>query len=200
MLADVSATAILIAALSVCIVVLMRVYQSTQNHVAIRVIIAITAPLSIINTAFFIFNSPHFWVNTVMLISVVCCVYLALKYGNPDFLKTLAVSLSFCLMFPIGFIGFLDSVFGNIAINTVVKTVESPNEAYYAQVIDNDQGALGGNTYVDVSESKLNLLLFRIEKKPKRVYSGDWGEFENMQIYWKDDHCLVINYVEYKIQ
>ena len=45
-----------------------------------------------------------------------------------------------------------------------------------------------------------NLILFKIKKKPQRVYFGDWGDFKNMQIYWKDDECLVINSVEYGIE
>ena len=70
-----------------------------------------------------------------------------------------------------------------------------------AQVIDSDQGALGGNTIVDVDEKgSFNLLLFRIEKKPQRVYLGEWGEYEGMQIHWKDDDCLVINSVEYELE
>lgn len=68
-------------------------------------------------------------------------------------------------------------------------------------MIDSDQGALGGDTLVDVYEkSAINAILFKIEKKPQRVYSGGWGEFNNMQIYWKDDECLKINSTEYKIQ
>ncbi len=91
--------------------------------------------------------------------------------------------------------------FGNIGQNTVVKTVSSPSGKYYAQVIDSDQGALGGDTHVDVyQECGINALLFRIEKNPRRVYFGDWGEYENMKIYWKDDNCLVINSVEYEME
>lgn len=82
-----------------------------------------------------------------------------------------------------------------------MKTVESPSGKYYAQVIDSDQGALGGDTLVDVyQDCEKTALIFKVDKKPQRVYSGDWGEFENMQIDWKDDNCLVINSVEYEIQ
>ena len=99
------------------------------------------------------------------------------------------------------FISFIFLTFGNIGQNTVVQTIESPNGEYYAQVIDSDQGALGGDTLVDVyQKSGINAFLFKIEKKPQRVYWGDWGEFENMQIYWKDDNRLVINSVEYEIK
>ena len=83
----------------------------------------------------------------------------------------------------------------------MVKTVESPAGAYCAQVIDSDQGAMGGNTHVEVTEkSRLDLILFRIEKEPERVYSGEYGEYETMEIYWKDDACLVINGVEYEME
>ena len=46
----------------------------------------------------------------------------------------------------------------------------------------------------------INAIIFKIEKKPQRVYFGDWGEFKNMQIYWESDDCLVINSVEYSIE
>ena len=105
------------------------------------------------------------------------------------------------MVLPIGFISFIFLIFGNIGQNTVVQTVESPSGKYYAQVIDSDLGALGGDTLVDVYEkSGINAILFKIEKKPQRVYFGEWGEFNNMQIYWKDDECLIINSTEYKIQ
>lgn len=92
-------------------------------------------------------------------------------------------------------------VFGNIAKNTVVQTVESPCGKYYAEVIDSDQGALGGDTIVNVYEKNgIYYNIFKIKKKPQRVYSGEWGEFQNMEIYWKDEQCLVINSVEYEIE
>ena len=89
---------------------------------------------------------------------------------------------------------------GNIGENTVVQTVTSPSGKYYAQLTDNDQGALGGATIVKVHEvSGIDTFLFKAEKKPREVYHGHWGEFMDMQIYWKDDECLVINSVEYTL-
>ncbi len=105
------------------------------------------------------------------------------------------------MVLPIGYFSFIALIFFNIGQNTVVKTVESPSGKYYAQVIDSDQGALGGDTFVDVYEkSRINAVILKVEKVPQRVYTGDWGEFENMQIYWKDDGCLVINSNEYEIE
>ncbi len=90
------------------------------------------------------------------------------------------------------------SLFGNITQNTVIKTVKSPKEKHYAQVIACDQGALGGNTLVYVCESEP--FIFKIKRLPKKIYQGEWGEFEDMKIYWKEDNCLVINSAEYEIE
>lgn len=105
------------------------------------------------------------------------------------------------LAFPLCFFLFIFFTFGNITEKTVIKTVTSPNETHYAQVISVDQGALGGNTVVKVFEnSDIDLFLFTLKDKGERVYLGKWGEHESMKIYWKDNNCLVINSDEYKIE
>lgn len=198
-LVSISAFAIVIAGISVSIVILD--HKRTINNKALQILVTILAPLTLINAVFYIFEYPKMWVIASVLLSAGCCFYLAIKCGKPLALKIIALILSALMIVPIGFMSFLFLIFGNIGQNTVVKTVESPSGKYYAQVIDSDQGALGGDTLVDVHEkSGINAILFRIEKKPQRVYSGEWGEFNNIQIHWKDDECLIINSIEYIIQ
>jgi len=104
------------------------------------------------------------------------------------------------MVVPIGCLCFIALTFGGIGQNTVVQTIESPSGRYYAEVMDSDQGALGGDTFVDVyQQGGVNTILFKAQKKPQRVYAGDWGEFETMQIHWKSDDCLVINAAAYEI-
>lgn len=200
-LISISAFAAAIALLSGCIVVLDLICENTPENKVMRILSAIITPLSLINSLFCIIKCPHIWVIASVLFSAGICCYLTVKYGKPFTLKIVALVLSALMILPIGFFSFFAIVFGNIAQNTVVQTVVSPNGEYYAQVIDSDQGALGGDTLVKVyQKSIINAFLFEIEKKPQRVYTGDWGEFENMQIYWKNDHCLVINSVEYNLE
>lgn len=200
-LISVSAFAIVIVALSVCIVVLDLIFKSIYEHKTIRILLAIITPLSLINAVLYIFKTPQIGVIASTFISAGCCCYLTVKYGKPLSLKIGTLVLSALMILPVGYFSFLLLIFSNIGQNTVVQTVESPSGKYYAQVIDSDQGALGGDTIVDVFEkSGIHAILFKIEKKPQRVYLGDWGEFEDMQIHWKNDHCLVINSVEYKIE
>ena len=200
-LISVSAFAIGIAALSICVVILDLIFKNTIESKPMLTLLTIIAPLSLLNAVFYIFKDPQIWVIANVFSSAGCSCYLTIKYGKPLALKITALVLSALMVSPIGFFSFFALIFGNIGQNTIVKTVESPNGKYYAQVIDSDQGALGGDTLVDVYEkNKINAIFFKIEKKPQRVYFGDWGEFENMQIHWKDDNCLVINSVEYEIE
>ena len=164
-LISISAFAIVLAVLSVCIVVLDNIYKNTLENKALRILLAIISPLSLINAVFYIFEYPKVWVIAGVLISAGCCFYLTIKYGKPLALKIIALVLSALMVLPIGFISFIFLIFGNIGQNTIVQTVESPSGKYYAQVIDSDQGALGGDTLVDVYEkSRINAILFKIEK------------------------------------
>ena len=91
--------------------------------------------------------------------------------------------------------------FGNFGQNTVVDRIYSPEKTFYAEIIDSNQGALGGNTVVNVyKNSRLNLLVLTISKTPQRVYIGEWKEYESMQAEWKNESCLLINSEEFNIE
>jgi hypothetical protein len=109
---------------------------------------------------------------------------------------TSAFSAVLIIMVSILFVGF-----GNFGQNTVVDRIHSPEKTFYAEIIDSDQGALGGSTVVEVyKNSRLNLLVLTISKTPKRVYMGEWREYESMQAEWKNENCLLINSEEFNIE
>ena len=194
------AFATIVAALSVSVVVLDIIHKDTIKNKAICVLLFMIMPISLINVFIYLLKYRHLLVLLSGGVCVFCCSYLTIKYAKPLALKIVALILSALLVIPVAFFYLLAVVFP-IGQNTVVQTVESPSGKYYAQVIDSDQGALGGDTLVDVYENwEINLLLFKIEKKPKQVYLGEWGEFRTMRIKWRDDSCLLINSIEYKIE
>ncbi len=198
---SVTAFAAVLAALSACITILTVIAKGAPENKAMHILSAVITPLSLINAAFCIFECPQIPVIAGVLFSAGCCFFLTIRYGKPFSLKITASVLSAIMILPIAFFGFFALIFGDVGQNTVVKTVESPSGRYYARVIDSDQGALGGDTLVDVyQDCGADMLLFKIEKRPQRIFSGDWGEYENMQIYWKNDNCLIINSVEYEIR
>lgn len=196
-LISVTAYAVVIAVLSVCAALACR---SIPESKATQIILSVITPLSLLNAVFCIYECGRIIVVVCSFIPVVCCCFLSVKHGKPVKLKTVSLVLSAVTAMPIICFSIMVLLLNGFGRDTIVKTVNSPSGKYYAQVIDIDQGALGGDTCVDVYEkSAINAVLFKIEKKPQRVYSGDWGEFENMQIHWKDDDCLVINSVEYEV-
>lgn len=200
-LASISVFAIAIALISVVLCILSGKEEEAHKNGALGVILTILTPLSVVNALFFMLECPKAWVIVSLFINIGCSAYLTIKHGAPRLLKSILCVISAFLILPVGFMGFIMLIFGNIGQNTVVQTVESPNGAYYAEVIDSDQGALGGDTLVDVYENtEINLLVCKIFKNPQRVYHGEWGEFKDMEVYWKDDQCLVINSVEYSIE
>lgn len=196
-LISISAFAIITAILSVCAVSFSIMTKDAVKNKTIGVLLAIITPLSLINAVLYISVCSTIGVITSVFISVVCCCFLSVKHGKPVALKITALVLSALMVLPICYLSFIASIFGNISQNTVVQTVESPSGKYYAEVIYSDQGALGGDTFVDVYEkSGIDAVIFKIKKKPQRVYSGKYG----VEIYWKDERFLVINSVEYEIE
>ncbi|MGN1095610.1 MAG: hypothetical protein ACI4QR_04410 [Eubacteriales bacterium] len=192
---------VITALLVICAVVLCNKAENPVGNRIFTVLLVLVTPLSLINAVFYVFKCNRISVVSGMLICVGCCFYLTIKYSRPLVLKIIGLVLSALMLLPTGLFVFIALIFGDIGQNTVVKSLESPNGTYYAQVISSDQGALGGDTLVDVYENKdVNTFIFNISKTPLRLYQGDWGEFENMEIYWIDENCLVINSVEYTIK
>ena len=103
------------------------------------------------------------------------------------------VCLTVFLLALIAIYGPFFILIANLSEETVVQTLVSPDGSYEARVIDIDSGALGGDTVVEVQ--KIGVLT-----KAEQIYVGEWGEYQHMEIYWKDDNCLIINGVEYPIQ
>lgn len=200
-IASISAYTIAVASLSICTVAFSIITKGATENNVIKVLFALLTPLSLLHAVFCLLYSHKVCVIDCTLICISCSLFLTIKYGKPLAFKITTLIISALLTLPVGFIFFIVLIFGDLGQNTVVMSVESPNETYYAEVIDSNQGALGGNTFVDVYENKgLNAIIFTISKKPQRIYQGDWGEFEYMAISWKNDHCLVINSVSYEIK
>lgn len=196
-LINMSAYAVVIAVLSVCAALACR---STPESKATQIILSVITPLSLLNAVFCIYECGRIIVVVCSFISVACCCFLSVKHGKAIKLKTVSLVLSAVTAVPIICFSIMVLLLNGFGRDTIVKTVNSPSGKYYAKVIEIDQGALGGDTCVDVYEmSAINAVIFKIEQKPQRVYSGEWGEFENMQIHWKDDDCLVINSTEYEV-
>ena len=200
-LTSVLAVSAVIAVISVFTVISGIISKDKIFNKGIIILSYILFPLSFINAVIYIFESGELLVAICMIVSAVCCFFIMIRNIMSKVSKII-VSVLFSLMSAfVIFFAFIVLTFGNIGQNTVIKSIDSPSGNLYAQVIDSDQGALGGDTLVNVYEKReIDTFIFKLKDKPQRVYLGEWREYESMNISWKDDKCLVINSVEYEIR
>lgn len=195
-ISDFTVFSVITALIFITLTILSLKQNSAPYSKASLVIFLITTPLSIIDIFFYIvFGGISSRASIfLLLIPIVCSFYLMLKYAEVTIIKPIILSLSVILLLMILPLILFFSIFFP-SPNTVVKTVYSPSTRRYAEVINSDQGALGGDTLVDVYVA--DNPFFKISK---RVYEGRYGEWGNMIIYWKDKHTLVINSKMYYIK
>lgn len=190
-----------LAGLAVGTVIYSVVVDFTAEPAAVRMLLCMLPVLSLVNMVYYAFQGCPLWTLGPGLINTGCCCFLAVKFGRSICAKVLPPVLTVLLIYPMIMVSIFCSLAANFTANTVVQTLESPDGKHYAQVIDSDQGALGGDTLVNVcTTARLNVFVFTIAKKPQRVYFGNWGEYENMKIHWQDDRHLVINSKIYEIK
>lgn len=199
-LLSIHAYAVVVALSAIClVVVVMRFKPALEGKIGI--LLAIVAPLAVINAVFCLFTAGTLFAFICICLSVGCCFFLTVDHGKPLALKRISMILLAIMTIPVAFFSFMMLIFGNLGKDTVVQSVDSPNGKYYAQVIASSQGALGGDTVVQVqNKGEFNALLFKIKKKPQRVYFGDWGEFETLKIYWVDDNHIAVKGKTYEIE
>lgn len=191
--------AVFVAVTAVCETILCVHTKEASRGRCKGILFTMLFPVSVFTEAILWFETDELKsgiiVAVCMLICSGCCFYLTVRFGRPRVFKILItvlfslIAVFFCILSPILLFA------GSIGQNTVVQSVDSPNGAYRAEVIDSNQGALGGDTLVDVYNNKeMNLLVLRIRKKPQRVYQGEWGEFNDMELQWKNEHCLIVSF------
>ncbi len=115
-------------------------------------------------------------------------------------LVDILVILSLCAIVVLTPIIMLMATFGKMSEETEMYRVESPDGSRYAVVIESDQGALGGATWVDVVEKPGKFLFFTIRGSSQRVYVGRWGEHDSIRVTWRDADTLLINGEAYPIK
>jgi len=167
--------------------------EKTVNTVT-AILSAIIVPLSVVNLLVCVWENCSFAVLLMTLVWVIVSFLLMYRCGKNGILTGVLTGFSVLLLVIVLFLMVI-LLFFTIGQNTVVQTLPSPNGTYYAEVIDSDQGALGGDTLVEVYDTRkqLDLFLITVQKNPQRVYFGDWGDFKTMTLQWESEQVLRIN-------
>lgn len=191
------AFAIAIFALT-AITVLVSVFSKEvlENKVICTVVSALT-PMALVNTAFYIRSCGTLWIIASVLICV-GCGYLTIRHGSFPTIRIGALVLTAGLLLPMVLICFVLSVAGRTQNYVLLDTVDSPSGAYYAEIIDNNQGDRGGSKMVHIyPEKDIDTPVFQIRKKRiiiyEEFYKADEADQVKIVVQWKDDNHLAIN-------
>ena len=130
----------------------------------------------------------------------ICCGWALLKCCPKGFLRGLCYGLSWLLT--VGFVLILPLWgFAQMMRHTrVIRNIPSPDSSYTAIVTSVDQGALGGDTLVDVRDNKrsVNILVGSFVCS-ERIWQGGWGDHEGMTLRWEDETMLEIDGISYNV-
>lgn len=166
------------------------------------VLAALMLPLGILTWfILFIESDGSAVVLLFAILSLACLAFLLTRPRNLPVLKVLSGSLAVLLALPVAFLVALELLLSGFVENTVEQEIKSPNGMYVAQMVVSDQGALGGDTIVEVrrDDRTIDLLVIRLTKTPIDVYHGNWTAHKTMQIEWQDETTLLINGEAYHI-
>jgi hypothetical protein len=151
--------------------------------------------------------------NTYALVIWICAMKLFFAYVKAKVIRIGLGVVYSIIVIPVLLLSLLITFFSIIyylhphephpsfGSRTVIKSELSPNSAFLAEIIDVDEGALGGNTLVDVTplNSDLNIFIGTLKKNPRRIYEGRWGEFRTMTLRWEGNKVLYINEKQYVV-
>ena len=156
--------------------------------------------LCLVNTLFCMMLSNSIAVTLLCFLQAFLGVILMLQK-----LRTIGAKVTVSILFALGVMflvmhGFLFFTFGQIGYSQTVTTALSPEGTYRAEVIDSNEGALGGDTLVRIYHVPfhVDLCLVEAQRKPRTVYIGQWGEFETMTLSWQSEQTLLINSTPYQ--
>ncbi|MCI9078171.1 MAG: hypothetical protein HFH68_04495 [Lachnospiraceae bacterium] len=196
------AYALITAAISLVAVVNSLLVKDTIMPEAETLCILFMPLLPLINWICYIIPAGWKFSALCMSFCLACTLVYMLKYIK-HVKRKIIISVT-CIIFfiPICFFSLLDCIFGDFGTDTVVQVEYPPDRRCKAEVVDNDQGALGGGVFVNIcnTEPAIDLYFIKVFKKPHCIYSGRWGEYEGMELYWKDNHILSLNGSEYFIE
>lgn len=189
--------AVAIFALTGITVLVSILYGEILENKIICIVMSVLTPLALINTGFYVRSCGTLWIIASVLICV-GCGYLTIRHGKPLTVRTGALVLTAGLLLPMAFICFVMSVANNTQNYDVLDTVYSPTGAYYAEIIDNDQGEKGGSKMVHIYPDKdIETPVFLIRKNRIIIYEEFYKASEadkvEVVIQWKDDNHLIIN-------
>lgn len=194
------------------LVLLMLRHEGEEASKAVRVLLTASSFMALLNWLVFLFtgtgnqNGVHDTILLGLLMGMFALsVFVSVRFIKPHkgravkaIIKAVILGV---LVWGVLFLSFIAIIFAGIGKNTIVQTAISPSGRYTAEMVDSNQGALGGDTLVYVTDNLrcADFWLVTIHKEKKLIYRGEWGEFKNMSVRWVNEDTLSIGGRQYNI-
>lgn len=162
---------------------------------------AVCLPLSLVYSMVMLWHAEWKLVLSQLLICVACCIYMGRLSAGKTWFARMCRLIFFLILPPFLLLLFGSVVLSDFGSTRIIESLPSPEGRYEAQLIDVDEGALGGSTIVDVRAPDAVIDIGVASAEPvKRIYRTGWGAFETMQISWKDEYTLLIDGQAYDVR
>ena len=195
------AVAVVGAALALGTVIATEITRKEPFPVFYRVLLILTVPVSIVSTFPLISQRGNIAATFCAVATVICCLIAAIRTGLPPKFGVPASLISLLIVVPLCIGAFFTVMLENFGETTVVDTFESTDGTYYAELISDSEGALGGSTRVKVYKNNdIDFLILEIRNPKKDIYVGNWSALPSVEMHWRTDDVLVINNVEYDMK
>ena len=183
----------LFAGISFLLSALLGILLFVRKEEEIRIVTALPLCLCPLLNQINILLAIHYTDDILVILMLLPWLLLSIlvlseQVGNtrlklPFYLLTGLLAVPIALVLP--FIGF--------GAKTVLAHEPSPDGLYCAEVIDSDEGALGGSTllYVYREDQSFSIGSFSFRKAQRQIHAGRWGEFESLS--WIDGETLSMN-------
>lgn len=130
----------------------------------------------------FIFSPLKF--EILGLIALLPKIYIIIKRKN----KLVFLLVLYLLFTLLGILAYtFIFLIGDFAEETILQTSYSPDNKYRIDIIDSDQGGLGGDTFIKLFDIKFGIL----EKFDRDIYHGRYGD--RPTALWIDSKIVKIN-------
>ncbi len=125
--------------------------------------------------------------------AVVPSFVLFFIHNKIQWLRGCAVLFSGILVASFGYMLFILLIFVPLGESQILQTAYSPNHTYVAWAVSHDEGALGGDTCVNVRNISRDIpcLIGTLTARSETIWSGGWGAEPALE--WEDDDTLLIN-------
>lgn len=185
------AVAVVGAALALGTVIATEIARKEPFPVFYRVLLILTVPVSIVSTFPLISQRGNIAATFGAVATVICCLFAAIRVGLPPKFGIRASLISLLIVVPLCIYAFFTVMLKNFGETTVVDTFESTDGTYYAELISDSEGALGGSTRVKVYKNNdIDFLILEIRKPKKDIYVGNWALCQESKCIGRLTMCL----------